>query len=519
MGSLRDDLSRIGVLRETHISWVFLAERDAWKIKKPVNLGFLDFSSPSQRWEACVKEVRLNRRLAPSIYHGVVPITRDRSGQHHIDGVGETVDWAVHMVRLPDHDRADRRLAQGRLDRSHIDQLVDRLAAFHKTAQCDDETSRFGLVTSIAANVRENFEQTRSSVTEHLSDAEATEIETWQRRFLVEHAMQIEERVRAGRVRDGHGDLRLEQIYIDAEGSVTILDCIEFNERFRFADVAADIAFLSMDLTFHGRADLAEYFLARYAQSAGDYRLYPLIDFYESYRAYIRGKVSSMLAADGGAALVTRDRAAREARRYFLLALAAERRALVPPVVVAVGGVTATGKSTVAAGLAYELGAPVVDSDHTRKQLLDVPATRTLHAAPWCGAYDPAVSDHVYEEMMRRARAVLHSGRAVVLDASFRTAMYRRMARALAREFDIPFRFVECTTTRALCAARLRARETGPSVSDGRLHLLDEFIAHFEAVNELSDEEQIVIDTAEPLSANLDDIHRAVVTWPAGLAV
>ena len=263
MGTLREDLQGLGLdLLETHISWVFLGDREVWKVKKPVSLGFLDFSTPAKRREACEAEVHLNRRLAPNVYRGIVPITQDSDGHHRLGGPGTAVDWAVHMVRLPVSDRLDVRLAEGRVTASDIEHLADYIASFHENARCDTETARYGTAEAISVNVRENFLQTRGTIANHLSRAKADEIETWQLRFLEKHGAAFQERIRAGRVRDGHGDLRLEHVYLNDRAEPTIIDCIEFNERFRFADVCSDVAFLSMDLASHGRVDLAERFLA-----------------------------------------------------------------------------------------------------------------------------------------------------------------------------------------------------------------------------------------------------------------
>jgi aminoglycoside phosphotransferase family enzyme len=264
MGELKQDLKRVGVeLKETHISWVFLTDQDVWKVKKPVSLGFLDFSTSERRRAACEAEIRLNRRLAPDVYLGVVPITLDDTGRHRIGGEGPPVDWAVHMVRLPDTDRADVRLAQGGFGEADIERIAVHVAAFHGQARSDEETARYGTLAAIGLNVRENFEQTRETISAHLAQGEAEEIETWQGRFLEEHAELFEERIRAGRIKDGHGDLRIEHIYLDREQRVTILDCIEFNERFRFIDVCADVSFLSMGLAWHERVEIVVVGLAR----------------------------------------------------------------------------------------------------------------------------------------------------------------------------------------------------------------------------------------------------------------
>ncbi|MFW5921067.1 MAG: AAA family ATPase [Polyangiales bacterium] len=522
MGTLRQDLAGPDVeLVETHISLVFLAGGDVYKVKKSVDLGFLDFGTADKRRRACEAEVELNRRLSEGVYLGVLPVTRDADGRHRIDGDGETVDWAVHMRRLPDERRGDVMLQEGRLEHRHLAALASRLASFHARARCDEETSRFGTPEAIGVNVRENFEQTRESVREHLAEEQAREIEAWQLGFLDEHGALFQRRIEEGRVRDGHGDLRLEHAYFTGEGEdveVTLIDCIEFNERFRFADTCADVAFLSMDLAFQGRMDLAERFLWLYAREANDFELYRLVDFYESYRAYVRGKVAGLLASDESASSAVRQRAAEQARRYYLLALAFERRSLVPPAVVAVGGIIASGKSTVAEALAGELQAPVVDSDRTRKFLAGAQPTQNISTGTWSGAYAPSFTDRVYAELLGRAQAVLSSGRPVIVDASMRTREMREQARQLARAHDVPLLLVECRVDREVCRARLERRaQAQGQVSDARIDILDEFASSWQEADELAEEERLTLDTARPLEANLEELRRHLTTWPAGL--
>lgn len=533
MGAIADDLRRPGAipgavrspeLRETHVSWVFLTDDRAFKIKKPVDLGFLDFSTLERRREACEAEVALNRRLAPEgVYLGVLPVRRDANGTHRVrrdgDADGEIVDWAVEMRRLPDAERADVMLAGGRLDFAHVERVAEVVARFHETARCDEETARFGSPDAIAVNVKENFRQTRETILEHLSAEEAREIERWQLSFLESRAALFEERVAKGRVRDGHGDLRLEHVYFEAGGAgdVTVLDCIEFNERFRYADVCADVAFLSMDLAWHGRVDLAERLLATYARESNDFDLFRLVDFYESYRAYVRGKVGSILAADERASAAARERARAEVRRYFVLALASERRRVVPPSVVAVGGIIASGKSTIADRLGREMMAPIVEADRTRKNMLGVAPTQPVHSGAWAGAYSKEFTEKVYAEVLRRAGAVLESGRPVILDASFRSEAMRKSARDLAEKHGVPFRFVECRAPREVCIARLEQRAKSRGVSDGRIEIFDDFVKEWEPARGLGEGEHVVIDTARPFDDTLATLRATLDVWPSGL--
>lgn len=504
-------------LVETHISWVLLGESEVWKLKKPVDFGFLDFTTLAARKAACEAEVELNRRLSPHVYLGAIAVTQGADGPE-FGGDGEPVDWAVHMKRLPDSDRADVRLAEGRLTREHIDLIAERIAAFHEEARSDAETAAFGDVEVIGANVRENFEQTRKTVGHYIDPSQAHEVEAWQLSLLHRHADRFAARVEAGRIRDGHGDLRLEHVYITDDGALSIIDCIEFNEHFRIGDVCADIAFLAMDLARLGHVELSEACLATYARAADDFDLYSVVDFYESYRAYVRGKIATIVAEGEHVPPKVRERAAKEARRDYLLSVAAHRRSLLSPMVIAVAGIIATGKSTVAAAIGAERSAPIIEADRTRKAMVGAQPTEAIHTDAWQGAYAPGMTEKVYAELMRRGEVVLRSGRPVVLDASFRKKSYRADARALAQRLDVPFVLVECGADPEVCRARLEERAKSASVSDGRLEIFDDFVASWETVDELNPDEHLVLDTARPLEENLEIIReRAVQTWPKGL--
>jgi len=503
-------------LMETHLSWVFLTETEAFKVKKPVDFGFVDFRTLAARKRACDAEVTLNRRLAKDVYLGVVPVRRTADGSHTLRDEGPVVDYAVHMRRLADATRGDELLAKGALTARSIGRVGDALAVFHGQSRCDAETKRFGSVPVILENVRENFEQTRAEIGRYVSTAEAAELERSQTDFLRTHEALLDARVAAGRVRDGHGDLRLEHLYFEDRG-LSVIDCIEFSDRFRFGDTCADVAFLAMDLAEHGRVDLAELLLARYARAADDYDLYALVDFYESYRAYVRAKIATFLAKDPAARDELRLRAEADARRHFLLALASNRRSLLGPVVVAVGGVIASGKSTVAEAIGSEMSAPVIDADRTRKHMLGIPDTTRVLDASWQGAYDPHVTERVYDEVLRRAAVVVGSGRPVVLDASFRSRVMRTRAQLLARELHVPFVLVECRAEREVCRSRLEERAKTASVSDGRLAIFEDFWARFEPIAELPASEHLVLETTRPLPDNLELLRARISSWPRGL--
>jgi hypothetical protein len=250
-----------------------------------------------------------------------------------------------------------------------------------------------------------------------------------------------------------------------------------------------------MDLSRHGRTDLAEAFLADYARASGDWDLYGLVDFYESYRAHVRAKVSSFLADDVDAPPEAREQAAEQARKYYLLAEACTREALEPGALIAVGGVIASGKSSVAQALSASIDAPVIDADRTRKQLAGVGPDTPLRDGAFAGHYTAEATEQVYAELLRRAEVVLRSGRPVILDASFRRAAHREAARALARRLGVPFRFGHCQAPLPVLRARLTRRAEGRSVSDGRQEILEDFVASWEPCEELDAAEWVALDT------------------------
>jgi predicted kinase len=311
--------------------------------------------------------------------------------------------------------------------------------------------------------------------------------------------------VERGRIRDGHGDLRLEHVYFE-DGVPVILDCIEFNERFRMGDVASDAGFLAMELDGRGRRDLAGSFLGRFAQASDDYDLYGVVDFYLSYRAWVRGKVAAFLAADPSTPAQKAARKADEARALFVQAegYTRPRDPLAP--VIAVGGLIASGKTVLAEALARALGLPVVASDRTRKWLAGVAPTERAPAA----AYAEEFSRRTFDEVFRRAEVVLRSGRGVVLDTTFRGRDLRRRARDLAARHGRQFLFVETTCDDATLRERLRRRAAGPSVSDATEPLLDRMRAEFEPVTELPPAERLTVRTTEPLPALVDAVRRAL---------
>jgi uncharacterized protein len=486
----------------THISWVFITDRDVWKLKRPVDYGFVDYTTLERRRHFCHEEVRVNSRLAPGVYLDVVPVRLDEKG-HSFTARGTVVDYAVRMRRLAETANAESLLRHGDLTHDHFARLAARLAAFYATSP---PKAPLGSVDVVRGNVEENFDQAQPFVGRFVSSETLEAVKAWQAGYLQRNAKVFEARQAQGRVRDGHGDLRLEHVYFEGD-EILVIDAIEFNERFRVADVAADVAFLAMELDARDRPDLAANFLADFAMESADYDLYAVLDFYLSYRAWVRAKVASFLADDPSTGREKVQRKSREAERLFALARTYAEPSIEAGPVVAVGGLIGTGKSTLAHALGRSLGVPVVDSDRTRKALAGVPATEKAAVDTYSGEF----TRRTYEEVFRRADVVVGSGRGVILDATFRRREDRLRARELAVRHRRPFRFVETICDDVTLRARLRRRaEAGASVSDATEELLDRVRQDFERVAELPAGEHVSVNTTLAMSAQVEAVRSTL---------
>ena len=458
---------------QTHISAVFLAGPYAYKIKKPVDLGFLDFTTLDRRRHFCHEEVRLNRRLAPRVYLGVLPVTVHQ-GQVRVDGEGEVVEWAVWMRRLPEEATLLSRVARGGLDAPTLGELARRVADFHASAERGPHVARFARWDVVARNARENFDQTRDHVGRavhprvHGRARERTEALLEDLRDLVEA------RAERGVPCDTHGDLHLDHVYLfpgrsDPDRWV-IIDCIEFNERFRFADPVSDAAFLVMDLAYRGRRDLAGAFAEAYAAAAEDAEGQALLPFYTAYRAAVRAKVEGMAACEPEVPPADRDRALASARAHWLLALGELEPPVRRPGLVGVGGLPGTGKSTLARALAGELGFTVIASDRVRKELAGLAPDEPAPAAFGEGIYTPAWTERTYRACLDRAGQALFRGERVLLDASFRQERWRRRLLDAAREWGVRGALLLCEAPPDEVRRRLARRTRDPSDADWQVY-------------------------------------------------
>lgn len=511
-------------VHHTHISVVFLAGPFAYKIKKPLDLGFLDFTTLERRRHFCLEEVRLNSRLAPGVYSGVVPLfARSHSssadsppggsvrvgaetieagggevleeaasgetlekgggGEDFVEAEGgealeaggeRVVEYAVRMERLPDEATLESRVLSGEVEPALMPLLARRIAAFHAEAEGGERVAACGRWDVVARNARENFEQSAAQVGTTLSAG------VYQRlRALTEMALQrlrptIERRAESGVPRDTHGDLRLDHVYLFPERSpprdLVIVDCIEFNERFRYADPVSDMAFLAMDLAFNGRRDLSRAFADAYFEASGDLDGRALLPFYSGYRASVRGKVEGFEASSGDVPEHERADALRQSRGHWLLALGALEEPARRPALVLIGGLPGTGKSTLARELAGRAGFEVVSSDVVRKELAGLEPSGRAGADFGRGLYTTEWNDRTYTECLRRAEEHLFEGRRVIVDASFREEARRRLFLDAARSWGVPGLLLICTADRAVVERRLRARTRDVSDADVNIY-------------------------------------------------
>ena len=355
-------------LIETHISWVFIASPFVFKVKKPVSLGFLDFSSLEKRRHFCQRELELNRRLCPEVYLEVVPIYKGASG-FSFKATGQIAEYSVKMKELPDGWFLRQLLARHVVGETEINRIISRLHRFYKSQTPAPRIEQWGKAENLKISTDENFAQVEPCVGKTISQVAFDAIRHSTNNFYRTNNRLFRERVRQRRIRDCHGDLHLDHVHLTPQAT-TIFDCIEFNDRFRFIDIASDLAFLAMDFDFEREHKLGDLFLRNAAREFSDPGILNLADFYKCYRAIVRGKVESIQAIAEDPTL--RVNHAKRATRYFHLAL---RYAVVgsEPLVLVVMGRIATGKSTVAKQLARELGWPVFSSDETRKTLAGLP--------------------------------------------------------------------------------------------------------------------------------------------------
>ena len=482
-------------LLQTHISLIFLAGEYVYKVKKAVDFGFLDFTTLEKRRFYCNEELRLNRRLAPQIYLDVAEIREDGDGRMRLGGEGGIVEFAVKMRKIPEDRMLKKLLAEGRVRPADMKGVAEKLASFHAEAETGGEIDRIGGMEALRKNHEENFSQTEPYIGRTIPERRHRFLRSYVRRFLEKNQALLEKRVADGRIRDCHGDLHLEHICLAED--IIIFDCIEFNKRFRYEDVAAEVAFLAMDLDYNGYADCGDAFVKSYVAATGDVAVLSLINFYKCYYAYVRGKVTGFRLDDPAIPEEEKSRAAATASRYFESAYAYACRPERPTMILT-AGLMGAGKSVLAESISPLLGAQVIRMDVLRKEMMGIdPAER--HSENFGeGIYAETVDRRTYDEAFRRAMRLLREGSSVVIDASFRKRENRLIARKAVAEAGADFFVLECVCPEDMTRKRLDGRRSDRAeASDGRWELYETQRREFEPIDDLPEGLHAVIDTSE----------------------
>lgn len=498
--------------KQTHMSWVFLAGGEVYKVKKPVNYAFADATTLESRYFLCREEVRLNCRLAPGTYLGVVPIVEcgprlalaDYAEVHNPN----VREYAVRMRRLPDERMLDHLLRIGEVRPHAIDKIAHRLAEFHRTASIVN-SARYGSAAAISRTVLGNLDECRPAIEATVEDRGFDPIRDYLSGFISAHRELLEGRALQGRVCEGHGDLRCEHVCLTEE--IDIFDCVEFDEKLRYGDVASDVAFLAMDLDAFGAPHLADELIRAYSKETDDPALATLTSFYKCHRACIRGKVDYLKSLKSEVPPEEQERARERARAKF--SLAARYAASGRPALLVVCGLVASGKSTMAERLCLRTGFEVLNSDRVRKQLAGIPETLHRHGEYGAGIYAPAVDALTYETLIERARRCLAAGRGTVLDATFKSPATRSAAVALAAEMHVPVLFVECRADEKETLRRLHDRAGNRAeVSDATEEIYASHKRDFVSITELPVRCHLVVDTSS------EDLEPAIRGFEAALS-
>lgn len=463
-------------LIETHISWVLLTGEYAYKIKKPVNLGFLDFSTLALRKQACDDEVRLNRRLAPELYLGVVAITGSANAPHVKDLVEndsaentpcEAIEYAVKMRQFSPDATLDHLDERGELGAVQIDRLTARLARFH-LGECHSAPpdSRWGEPDAIAQPIKENFQLLSNRLDDTTEIRRLEKLRTWS---MAEHerlAPLMRERKRAGWIRECHGDLHLGNLAW-VNGELLIFDCIEFSAALRWIDVISEVAFCFMDLLHREHSDLALRFLNAWLEASGDYGGVALLRYYAVYRAMVRAKVAALRAGQGG------DAEASDAEVSAYLQLAEQLSQDTPAQLWITHGLSGCGKTTLTQSLLQKRGMIRLRSDVERKRLAGLDALARSSGGINEGLYTQETSRRAYVQLAQLADGLLEAGWQVVVDAAFLERWQRDLLREIAQRRKVPFRILDIQVDHATLRERIGLRSAqGKDASEADLRVL-----------------------------------------------
>ena len=501
-------------LLQTHLSWVFLAGPLVYKVKKPVDFGFLDFTTLEKRKFFCNEEIRLNKRLCPEIYIGTAAINRNENGTFCLNGPGEVVEWAVEMKRMPDNGLMSALIQRDEITQEDILGIERLLVPFYQEARAPQEKLYLGGLETVRENCEENFDQIKDFVGKALSEEENSQIISYTRGFMAENESLFSKRQENGWIVEGHGDLYSANICFDrSRDKIYIFDCIEFNERFRYGDVAVDVAFLAMDLDFLGLCDLSSYFASVFKEDMADPDHESLLVFYKCYRAVVRGKIGCFTWASPGVDEATRKNSLEQAKRYFRLAFRYAGGIKRRPKLFVFMGLSGTGKSTAAKAFAERNGLPLFNSDFVRKEYVSgIPATEERIEPFGQGIYSTQFTEKTYRALSRFAGRELVTGDSVVLDATYVDREKREQVKKIAQAAGAELVFVVCSCPEEVVKERLsrRAKEKG-RVSDGRLEIFERQKEIFTEPEEGAGVRVVRLNTNRPVEEIVSELSGVIL--------
>lgn len=472
---------------QTHISHVILAGDYAYKIKKPLDLGFLDFSTLERRRFCCEEELRLNYRLAPELYLDVVPVTGSLA-EPCFGGVGEVLEYAVRMRRFDQSDLLSERLP----DSETIKQLAQMVAEFHQTIPPADDSTPYGRAERVLHPMLENFAQIREIGLASLDLPRLDPLEAWTRTQGEQLTPLMEQRKQAGHIRECHGDMHLGNIASYAD-KLQIFDGIEFNPNLSWIDTLNDIAFMLMDLQHRGLEREAAGLLNEYLEQSGDYPALPLLRFYQLYRAMVRAKVAAIRLAQAGLSDSEQQAIAEEYAGYIVLAEGYTQGK--DPALLITHGLSGSGKSLFGGWLAERLPAVRLRSDVERKRLF--PQTNQPQGLAQ-GIYSTDATRATYAHLRELASTILQAGYSVVVDATFLKLEQRRQFQQLADDLGLSYRILDCAAPDELLRERVQTRQQqGGDPSEADLRVLELQMANREPLHDLELPHRVVLDTRD----------------------
>lgn len=482
---------------ETHISWILLTGQYAYKIKKPLNLGFLDFSTLEKRHYYCTEELRLNRRLAPHIYLEVITITGNENNPM-LGGSDTPIEYAVKMQQFSQQAQLDHMVAEGRLLSAHIDQLAEIVSVFHDSIAIAEPDSLYGLPAKIHQPVMENFSQIQPHLTTTLDITQLEQLRIWSETEFHRHESIFQSRKNNHFIRECHGDMHLGNITL-LQGRITLFDCLEFNENLRWIDVISEITFLIMDLDSHTQNALAWRFLNAYLQLTGDYAGLQVLRYYRVYRALVRAKVACIRITQQAQINTTQQHTAyQQYKNYVNLAERYTQHHSTPLIIT--HGLSGSGKTTYTQLLLESLGAIRLRSDIERKRIANLPLQARSSPGINTGLYTTAASQHTYAYLTDLAHTVIQSGYPVIIDAAFLKQEQRELFHRLADNMKIPFIILDFQAPEAVLRARIIQRmRDGHDTSDADIEVLEHQLANHEPLTAAEMARVLTITVTQPL--------------------